>query len=109
MSKTYSSSVAHFNKLPKPIAENYDWQYKGACNGVDTELFYLPHNARGAEKLQQIKEAKAVCAKCPVIEQCLNFAIKTEEPHGIWGGLTEEERVTIVRRTKRLARKMQDA
>lgn len=108
MAMASKSIISHYNRLPKPIAENYDWQYKGACNGEDPELFYLPYNARGEEKLQQIKDAKAVCARCPVIEQCLNFAIETEEPFGIWGGMSEDERNTLIRR-KRRARRVKGA
>lgn len=100
---------APYKRLPKPTEENYAWQFKGACNGVDPELFYLPYNIRGEEKRIQIAEAKAVCAKCPVREQCLEFALAVEEPFGIWGGMSEEERQLLIRRTKRQARKAASA
>ena len=37
-------------------------------------------------------EAKAVRARCLVRRQCLAFALRTRQVHGVWGGLTEEER-----------------
>jgi WhiB family redox-sensing transcriptional regulator len=40
--------------------------------------------------------AKAVCATCPVIAQCRAHAIAVQEPYGIWGGLSEEERFEII-------------
>ena len=40
----------------------------------------------------QAAEAKAVCAGCLVRRECLAFALRTRQVHGIWGGLTEEER-----------------
>lgn len=37
-------------------------------------------------------EAKAICLQCPVIDECREYALKHDERHGIWGGLSEEER-----------------
>ena len=39
--------------------------------------------------------AKAVCAACPVIEQCRKHSLKVREPYGVWGGLTEDDREAI--------------
>ncbi|MHA6758045.1 WhiB family transcriptional regulator [Streptacidiphilus sp. PAMC 29251] len=44
--------------------------------------------------------AKQVCGHCPVREPCLQFALDAREPYGVWGGLTEEERM---RRTQNTA------
>ncbi len=33
-----------------------------------------------------------ICAQCIVQPECLEFALRVHEPHGIWGGLTEAER-----------------
>ncbi|WP_301126800.1 WhiB family transcriptional regulator [Streptomyces cacaoi] len=37
-------------------------------------------------------EARDLCAACPVRAACADWAISTRQPHGIWGGLTPEER-----------------
>ncbi len=37
-------------------------------------------------------EAKCICLGCPVRRECLDFAMRVREPHGIWGGMTEAER-----------------
>jgi len=42
-------------------------------------------------------EAKAVCHRCPVITECRVHALRVHEPYGIWGGLSEEERATLLR------------
>jgi WhiB family redox-sensing transcriptional regulator len=57
----------------------------GECQGVDPDLFFPE---RGAST----NEAKAVCARCAVREQCLEHALTNGEKHGIWGGLSERER-----------------
>jgi WhiB family redox-sensing transcriptional regulator len=59
---------------------------------MDTEIFFAADFARGAPKRKAEAEAKAICAECPVTEQCLSRAIQIGEPHGIWGGLNPEER-----------------
>ena len=40
----------------------------------------------------EVREAKAVCAQCPVKQQCLEHALEFDERHGIWGGTTPTER-----------------
>lgn len=37
-------------------------------------------------------QAKWVCSQCPVISQCLDYAIDRGEEWGIWGGMTTAER-----------------
>lgn len=39
--------------------------------------------------------AKLVCRRCPVREQCLAFALENNEPHGVWGGMTPDQRKTL--------------
>lgn len=39
-------------------------------------------------------EAKAICSRCPVREACLDYSLKTEQPEGVWGGLSTPERRT---------------
>ena len=41
--------------------------------------------------------AKLICAECPVINECLDYAIRTNQDSGIWGGTTEDERKSIRR------------
>jgi WhiB family redox-sensing transcriptional regulator len=39
-----------------------------------------------SEELQDIARAKEICARCPVIGECLEGAIERREPWGVWGG-----------------------
>jgi WhiB family redox-sensing transcriptional regulator len=66
------------------------WRRLAACRDADPELFF-PVSASGPS-LDQITQAKAICTDCPVRRQCLVFALNTRQNHGIWGGMTEEER-----------------
>jgi WhiB family redox-sensing transcriptional regulator len=40
--------------------------------------------------------AKSICAECRVRLDCLDYAIRIREPHGIWGGLNEVERKLVL-------------
>jgi WhiB family redox-sensing transcriptional regulator len=66
------------------------WRMLAACKSSDPELFF-PVSATG-KSLEQVTAAKAVCAVCPVRQECLAFALQTGQGHGIWGGRTAEER-----------------
>jgi WhiB family transcriptional regulator, redox-sensing transcriptional regulator len=70
-----------------------DWRQRAACRHADPELFF-PISAAGPGR-GQVAEAKAVCARCPVRPDCLSFALSTRQAHGIWGGLSEQERYSL--------------
>jgi len=69
------------------------WHLKAACRGPESTLFFPPSTPERREE-RDAREAKAkrICAQCAVREDCLEFALRVREPHGIWGGLTEAER-----------------
>lgn len=69
-----------------------DWREQSSCSQIDPELFYPDK-----ENHLSPKTAKKVCAGCPVIDQCLDWALETREKHGIWGGLTETERNVLLK------------
>lgn len=80
-----------------------DWRSCAACRDEDPELFFPIGNTGPA--LQQTKEAKSICHTCPVIEQCLQFALETGQNFGVWGGMSEVERLALKRRVARARRK----
>jgi len=65
------------------------WVAQAACAGLSgpvASALFFP--SRG----EPVTEARKVCAGCPVREQCLDFALRNGEQHGIWGGTSERER-----------------
>jgi WhiB family redox-sensing transcriptional regulator len=65
------------------------WRDDALCAQVDTgDIFYPPKGASS-------RDAKRLCGLCEVRQQCLDFALTTEERYGIWGGLSERERRRI--------------
>jgi WhiB family transcriptional regulator, redox-sensing transcriptional regulator len=71
-------------------ADSASWQSRAACLDCDPDLFFPI--APSGPALQQIEQAKAVCVRCPVRRECLQYALATRQVHGVWGGTSEEER-----------------
>lgn len=77
------------------------WQDDGRCRDLDPDLFFPPLDAESAEqRMARESAAKAVCAACPVTDECLTWALAHRERLGVWGGMTERERqaVAVTRR-----------
>jgi WhiB family redox-sensing transcriptional regulator len=69
------------------------WHLKASCRGPESALFFPPSVAeRREDRDAREAKAKSICAACGVRRECLDFAVRVHEPHGIWGGLTEAER-----------------
>ena len=62
-----------------------DWMERAACRGMDTAVFY-------PDRGENAREAKAVCARCEVIDRCAVHALATREEFGVWGGMAPKER-----------------
>jgi WhiB family redox-sensing transcriptional regulator len=74
------------------------WQLDAACRGEDSALFFAPNYfEKREEKDGREVRAKAICARCPVRVECLEYALEIRETHGIWGGLNEFERRQLLR------------
>lgn len=84
------------------------WTDRAACKGqVPTELFFPPRIKVVYDEMA--KEAKKACfgqngrRPCPVKDQCLEWAITTNELFGIYGGMSHRERNALVRKRHREA------
>ncbi len=73
------------------------WRDDAACRGLDVDVFFPATD-------EEAGPAKAICAICPVREECLEFALATRQDDGVWGGLTETERRRLRRRRRERAR-----
>lgn len=66
------------------------WQEQAACRGLDPDLFIHYRGAHYAHKA-----ASQICARCPVREKCLEFALKDSQMVGTWAGTTARQRQRI--------------
>ena len=71
-----------------------DWKNVAACAGYPDSLFFPSQDATQG----QIDKAKAICSVCEVNEQCMEYALETNQRAGIWGGTTEDERRSLRRK-----------
>jgi WhiB family transcriptional regulator, redox-sensing transcriptional regulator len=80
------------------MGADMSWEARAACGGMAAQLFFGPDGERPQER--EIREAKAVavCARCPVRAQCLDYALENSIKHGIWGGRNQEQRAQERRR-----------
>lgn len=71
------------------------WMDSSACktyNAIGADWYADP--ATPEQKL-----AISIChSVCPVKEQCLAYAVDTEERHGVWGGYTVKQRQVLARK-----------
>ena len=76
-----------------------DWRREAACRNTAPDLFFPIGTTGPAER--QVEQAKAVCRRCTVTEDCLQWALETGQDAGVWGGLSEDERRALKRRNAR--------
>ncbi|MFS8477638.1 MAG: WhiB family transcriptional regulator [Micromonosporaceae bacterium] len=88
--------MVNIRRLPRPVAEAWEWQRLGACRGSDSTVFFQPDGERGTSRDRREARAKALCGRCPVRPECAAHALATREPYGVWGGFTEGERLRLL-------------
>lgn len=81
-----------------------DWRDNGLCAiHPEPDLWFPPGDS--TRYADQVEQAKRICRACPVTWQCAQWALKQEEPHGVWGGLSEADRRAIHRHHHRTIRR----
>ncbi len=73
-----------------------DWRDLAACRDSEPNLFF-PVGTTGPA-LDLIDEAKVICGECTVREECLMYALETNQEAGVWGGYAEDERRRLRKR-----------
>jgi WhiB family redox-sensing transcriptional regulator len=74
---------------------------RAACRDKDPLVFFPAEGSRAYA-------AKAICRTCPVINECLTYALEYEAEHpgsrwGVYGGTTPRERRTMTTKTRKSA------
>ena len=80
--------VSHSHGLTQPPGE---WVNQALCAQTDPELFFNDGNQFAYATAVQI------CSGCPVINDCLDYAINNRIDDGVWGGLTPTQRRAFAR------------
>jgi len=66
------------------------WTAYGSCSGASPDDLFVEGAAQ--------RSAREVCADCPVRLDCLIDALDNRIAFGVWGGMTERERRSLLRR-----------
>ena len=72
------------------------WMKDSACKDADPSIFFVERGESG-------EEAKAICATCPVKQECLDYALANNETIGVWGGMSRRQRRIEAQRRKQVA------
>tara|TARA_B100000686_G_scaffold351365_1_gene449979 strand:+ start:394 stop:723 length:330 start_codon:yes stop_codon:yes gene_type:complete len=79
------------------LLDDLGWQFRAACRGPQIHVFFPPpHFERKEAKRARERRAKSICNSCSVKQDCLSYALRIREQHGIWGGLNETERKVLM-------------
>ena len=74
-----------------------EWETTARCRRHDPALFFGPNRFEPKrERLAREAEAKSICATCPVLEPCREYALNNGEVYGVWGGLGEADRRSLL-------------
>jgi WhiB family transcriptional regulator, redox-sensing transcriptional regulator len=77
----------HIETIAPP---DLSWQEEALCAQTGAEFFF-------PEPGSSVREAKRICGLCPIRSVCLEYALDNDERFGVWGGLSEKERLELRR------------
>jgi WhiB family redox-sensing transcriptional regulator len=64
--------------------------------GVECEqvpdVFFFEDSPYTAERKLMVQTAQTICQRCPIVNQCGEYAVLAQETYGVWGGLTPADR-----------------
>lgn len=81
--------------------EEATWQVHGKCRRYPQEWFFGEEHGEGLKRHRptltsvEVRRAKAICAVCPVLQDCYDHAMLNDEDYGVWGGTTRRDRQRI--------------
>ncbi len=69
------------------LSEELEWTDRAECRDIEpSDVFFEVTNPA------YVRMAKSICSMCTVKKACIEFALRTDQKDGIWGGLTPKER-----------------
>jgi len=90
-------TTTHASFVEERIGVTMQFHSKASCRGEHIDVFF-PDNWKG---VRSSRKAKAICSTCEVTHQCLQYALKNEIHHGVWGGLNPYERARLIGRPRK--------
>lgn len=96
-------------ELRHAIAPPVEWHDRAACRGMGWERFFGEDNPvkQPALPMTVLNKTRRVCGGCEVAEDCLLWALRHRESHGVWAGTTGKQRKAVFRELDALPRAAQ--
>ena len=76
------------------IEPDLAWHEQALCAQTGADFFF-------PEPGSSVLDAKRICGMCPIRLACLEYALAHDERFGVWGGLSEKERLGLRRDRRR--------
>lgn len=93
--------VTIIRTVEAPVFDHQGWRDSAACRG-HTDLFLVgdvqiaPKSGQSKFDKTVIAQSKAICSMCPVIDECLSWALRERIPYFVYGGLSWRERQKLL-------------
>lgn len=92
------------NELGPMMDNNREpWMNDAACRGEDPDIFF------STERSDELKAVRICREECRVAMDCLEYAVKTNQKFGVWGGTPPAERKRIRKRAQERKRRLSKA
>lgn len=72
-----------------PLYDPAEWTQHAACRNTPTHDYYPDKGS--TDRIPYIR-ARDRCTTCPVVDDCLLYALRNKERFGLWGGIPERQR-----------------
>lgn len=74
------------------MTPDIDWRQLAACRDHPADDWF-PNAGESAKRERAVR----ICRhECPVIAQCAEYALRTQPPFGVWGGLTQRQLTALI-------------
>lgn len=83
----------HFDTTIPPRTPVPVWHAQALCAQTGADFFF-------PEPGSSVREAKRICGMCEMRSACLEYALDNDERFGVWGGLSEKERLELRRASR---------
>jgi WhiB family redox-sensing transcriptional regulator len=90
---TYRQPPPAQSSASEQPADDGTWGQRAACRTEDPDIFFPVSYTESIQSVaRRLARARGICGRCPVIDECLDYAITTDQPEGIWAGTTPKQR-----------------
>jgi WhiB family transcriptional regulator, redox-sensing transcriptional regulator len=76
---------------PRSSCWTVAWREQALCAGHPHPALWFSDDHR------DVAAATAICRACPVLAECLDWAVSTSQHDGVWGGMTPSQRLRLRR------------